>query len=164
MSTPTTPRKNPWPIFIVVWLALFFLFSIGLVVFASRQKMDLVRGDYYDEEIRYQEQLDRMNRTLPFAGDVSVSCPTNSPVISVALPAIHARQGVTGRINLYRPDNDLLDKEIKLAPDATGHQEIDAKTLQAGLWRVRVYWTSLGQGYYYGKDILVANPPKLAGL
>lgn len=164
MSNPVKSGKNPWPIVIVGWLALFFFFSIGLVVFASRQKMDLVRADYYNEEIRYQDQLDRMNRTLPFAAEVSVTCPSNSNIMTVKLPESHSRQGITGRVRLYRPDNDKLDQEIKLAPDTGGRQEIEVKTLQPGLWQVRVYWSAAGQTYYFGKDIVVGQQPKLASL
>ncbi len=54
------------------WPGGFFIlfggYIAGFIVFASRQKMDLVRNDYYDQEIRYQQQIDRVQRTAAGAG------------------------------------------------------------------------------------------------
>src|ERR1700759_3878517 len=98
MNSNLKPRRNPWPIAIVVFFIGFFLFTAGLVVFASRQKMDLVRGDYYDEEIRYQEQLNRMNSTLPIANQVAIRYGPQTRRITVSLPASQAQHKATGRI------------------------------------------------------------------
>ena len=35
-----------------------------------------------------------------------------------------------------------LDKNIKLSLNSNGAQQIDARTFQIGLWKVRVHWTA----------------------
>lgn len=151
------PRYNPWPIGIVVFFIGFSLFTAGLVVFASRQKMDLVRGDYYDEEIRYQEQLNRMNSTLPIANQVAIRYEPRTHRITVALPSSQAGHKMTGRIRLYRPSDESLDKEITLAVNPDGVQQVDATKLPGGLWQVRLYWSVDGKDYYFGQSLVLGT-------
>ena len=154
---------NPWPVAIIAWFVLFTTFTIGIVAYISHQKMDLVRGDYYDDEIRYQEQLDRMNRTQGIKDQVVVAYSQTSNSITVTLPATSAQASthapawgsVSGRIRLYRPSNETLDQNIPLALDNTGSQKVDTGNLEAGLWKVRVYWTVAGQDYYFNQSIVV---------
>ena len=155
MNHNTKPRRNPWPIAIVAWFILFISFTVILVAYISHQKMDLVRGDYYDDEIRYQEQLDRLNRTQPFNGQVTVAYDSAQQAITIALPSAHAQSMASGRIRLYRPSDESLDQDIKLAVGADGIQRVDAKKLPAGLWKVRVYWTVAGRDYFFVETVVV---------
>jgi len=154
MSTNKTPR-NPWPIAIIAYFILFISFTVVLVVYISHQKMDLVRGDYYDDEIRYQEQLDRMNRTQPFNAQVAIAYDSTLQSIRIALPSAHAQSQASGRIRLYRPSDEGLDQDLKLALGADGVQQVDAKKLKTGLWKVRVYWTVDGRDYFFGKTVVI---------
>ena len=73
-STPPAPAgRNPWPIAIVSYFIIFIAFIAWFITFAMRQKMDLVRDDYYDQEIRFQQQIDRVQRTQ------SISTPRGVP-------------------------------------------------------------------------------------
>lgn len=146
---------NPWPIVIIAYFILFISGTVAGVIYLSRQKMDLVRGDYYDEEIRYQEQLDRMNRTQPFHAQVAIGYDSARQAITISLPAGQAQAPASGRIRLYRPSDETLDQDIQLAPDADGVQRVDAKKLRSGLWKVRVYWTVKGQDYFFGDTVVV---------
>jgi hypothetical protein len=153
---PKSPR-NPWPLAIIAWLAAFLVFTAVLVVYISHQKVDLVRGDYYDEEIRYQEQLDRMNRTVPITNQVAVAFDQARDAITINLPPAQAQQHLEGRIRLYRPSDETLDQDIELAISPAGRQELDAKKLRAGLWKVRVYWTVAGRDYYFVQSVVVGS-------
>lgn len=164
MKTPSSFRFNPWPVAIIAWFILFITFTVVIISYLSRQKGDLVRTDYYDDEIHYQEQLDRLNRTLGLNGRISVAYDAVRNTIAVTLPVpqcsankANARSKViSGHIRLYRPANQSLDREIQLSLDPAGSQFIDAKSLATGLWKVRVYWTMDGQDYYYNQAIRVA--------
>src|SRR5689334_23052461 len=56
-------RINFWPFAIIGWFIIFATFIAIFGVFAARQKVDLVRTDYYDAEIRFQKQIERQERT-----------------------------------------------------------------------------------------------------
>ncbi len=159
MNQKIKPRRNPWPIVIIAYFIVFISFTAVIVVYLSRQKMDLVRGDYYDDEIRYQEQLDRMNRTQPFSSQVSVAYSSAQQLITIALPQAQAQSKPSGRIRLYRPSDESLDQEIKLAVSPDGVQKVNAKSLRSGLWKVRVYWTVNGQDYFFGETVIIGSAP-----
>lgn len=157
MNATTKPSFNPWPLAIIAFFIGFFLFTVGLVVFASRQKIDLVRGDYYAEEIKFQEQIDRMNRAQAVQEQVAIQYEPSADSITITLPPDHAKHLSSGRIRLYRPSDENLDQELTLAPGAGGLQKLDAKKLRAGLWQVRVYWTVEGKEYFFGQSVVISG-------
>lgn len=155
MKPPWNSKTNPWPVAIVVYFIGFMTFTVVIVACLSRQKMDLVRGDYYDDEIRYQEQLDRLNRTEGIKDQVSVGYDSSRESITVKLPPAEAQTKIEGRIRLYRPSDESLDQEIALAVNPAGSQTVDARHLRAGLWKVRVYWSVNGQDYYFSDSVII---------
>ena len=61
----TKPSRNPWPIAITGFFVIAILFIVTFIAFAMRQREDLVSADYYEREVRFQGQLDSMNRSQP---------------------------------------------------------------------------------------------------
>jgi hypothetical protein len=49
-----------------------------------------------------------------------------------------------------------LDRQFKLEPNGEGIQMIDASTLEAGLWKVRISWTLNHQDYFVDQKIVIA--------
>ena len=124
------------------------------VVFCSRHPADLVASDYYEQEVRFQGQIDRIQRTQKQAALTSVSYEAARRRIIIALAPAPAEK-VTGQVQLYRPSAASLDKALKLEPDASGVQTIEADSLSAGLWKVRVSWRSGGQDYYVEQSVVI---------
>jgi nitrogen fixation protein FixH len=147
--------RNLWPIGIITTFALFISGTITLVVVASSQKVDLVSSDYYEQEIKYQQQLDRADRARALDTSVAITYDRAAQSIRVALPANPAPGPVSGRICLYRPSDETLDREVALALDPAGIQQVDASKLPAGLWKVRVFWTADGKDYFAARPIVV---------
>lgn len=154
----TSPEFNPWPYGITAFLVLFFGCVVSFGIFAVRQQVDLVRVDYYEEELRYGKQYDRLSRTKALEHPMSVAHLPQAHQIAVQLPAEHALAGAQGTIQLYRPSDARLDREIPLAAAASGMQLLDASTLQAGLWRVRVTWQSGGKEYFHASKVVIPAP------
>ena len=159
MNIATEPapksKRNPWPVAIVAYFVVFIAFTVGIVGYVSHQKMDLVRGDYYDDEIRYQEQLDRMNRTADMQGKVAIGYDKATEAITISLQPSEGQTQIAGRIRLYRPSDETMDQDIQLALDSAGRQSLDARNLKTGLWKVRVYWTVAGRDYYFNQSVVV---------
>ncbi len=145
---------NPWPVAIIVLFVVFFSGLVSFIVFASRQRVDLVRPDYYEQEIRYQQQLDRVERTQAIKGTTGIDYNRQQQLIAVRLPVKHAGLS-SGGIHLYRPSDERLDQRLPLLLDAEGGQKIDAKNLLPGLWKVRVQWSCAGEEYYIDKAIVI---------
>jgi len=151
MSTSTSSR-NLWPASIIGFFISAFIFMATFVVWAMHQREDLVSADYYEREVRYQQQLDSMNRSQALATQVVVTFDPAQQAIIITLPAA---QGATGQVHLYRPSDARLDREIPLALNGDGVQRLDAKALSGGLWKIRVKWNAQGKEYFLDQSVIV---------
>ena len=151
--------RNLWPLGIVLTLVVFVLGTVSLIVMACSQGTDLVSPDYYEKELRFQGQIDRVERTRNAASQASVAYDAAGKCITVSLPTDQLRRGVTGHIELYRPSTAGMDRAIDLQPDPNGVQRLDAADLAPGLWKVRVSWTTGGQEYFLDQKVVVSSKP-----
>lgn len=155
MTTTASPRQfSPWPYAIIGYFVVFVSGVAVFITWAVRQDMDLVRKDYYDHEILFQEQIERQKRTVELGTLAGVQFDSAKNAISVNIPGTQAG-AAKGIIHFYRPSDAKLDHQVRLAPDASGSQRIDAKPLRAGLWKVAVQWTADGKEYYLDRTIVI---------
>jgi hypothetical protein len=150
----TTKGPNPWPLAITGFFIAAILFIGTFIAFALRQREDLVSADYYEREVRYQSQLDSMNRSQALAAQVVVTYEPIPRRIVITLPIAY-RRGAAGSVHLYRPSDARLDREVPLRLDPEGIQRLDATQLPEGLWKVRVKWSVNGQDYFLDQPVIV---------
>jgi nitrogen fixation protein FixH len=132
---------------IAAFLFVFVSCIAAFITFAVRQQMDLVRPDYYEEEIRYQVQYDRLERTRALGPAARMAADAVRGTLEVGIPATHAAALTAGTIQFYRPSDAGQDRVIPLKPSAEGVQTAALGELGPGLWRVRVRWTTGGKEY-----------------
>lgn len=154
MNTPAPkPPRSFWPYAIMIWMALFATGIFSFFVVAQRNHVDLVGADYYDQEMKFQQQIDRVAHTRSVKREISVRYAAGE--IDIALPAGHARQSPTGSIQLYRPSDASLDQQVALAVGKDGDQKIDATKLRPGLWKVRITWKVGAEEFFFDQSIVV---------
>lgn len=158
MATSAPKTSSLWPLAIVGAFALFILGIITLIVAASTQPADLVSADYYEQEVRYQDQIERLRRTEPFNHEIRAEMDAAADSLAISLPAAHAARNPTGWIRFYRPDAARLDQEFVLDPDTHGRQQLSIKGLAAGLWKVRLEWTVDREEFYADRQIVIPRP------
>jgi nitrogen fixation protein FixH len=152
-----TPKKSrsPWPYAIAGYFVVFISFLVVFISWAVKQDMDLVRPDYYAEEILHQRRIDTVNRTRAFAKEIAVAYDANTKAIQLRVPAQHARSEFTGKVHLYRPSDAQLDRNLTLQPNQDGAQAIDGRTLRPGLWKVRLEWKADGEDFCFDQSVLI---------
>lgn len=154
---PSNPNRSFWPYGIVCFFALALTFIISFIVWCCHQREDLVANNYYDDEIRYQQEIDRFKRTEPIASQIEVAYDAREHNIVIKVPSLSSQPPV-GQIHLYRPADERLDQQLSLTPDDKGIQHLNAKTLAPGLWKVRLEWSVNGQDYLFDRSVVIANP------
>jgi|ERR1041385_3740200 hypothetical protein len=154
MNNPLASTRNPWPYAILAWFVIFTSAMAAWVTVAVRQKMDLVRSDYYEEEVHFQSQLDRLNRTAAIRGTVAIRYDATRSGVTIDLPGAHLEPRPTGRIQFYRPSDASLDVEVPLALEVTGEQHIDVGMLRGGQWKIRVQWNVAAQEYFFEQTMV----------
>ena len=147
------PTRNPWPVGIGVAFALFIPATAGLILLALANRHELTRPDYYEQELRHQRQMDRAARARELGPAASIAFDAAQQRITVTLPAEHARRLATGHLQLYRPSEAGLDRQVPLALDPDGVQILDVPELRPGLWKVQVAWTVEGRDYLLEQSV-----------
>jgi nitrogen fixation protein FixH len=146
--------KNPWPAGLVIFFIVFGGYIIGFVIFASAQKMDLVRDDYYDQEIRFQKQIDSVKRSTPVLANARIDYNRAGDLVTLSLPSLK-NTAIDGTVTFYRPSDASLDTTVNLGLNAQGAQNVSVHSLHNGLWRVRIQWKADGQDFYFEKPIII---------
>ncbi len=149
------PSFNPWPYALIAFFITLVSIIGGFVTWSLRQNLELVGPDYYEQEMRFQQRINSVNRTRPLGDQVTIAYEANA--IRITLPKEHAAQHVTGTIQLYRPSNSKLDRQLNLLPDPSGQQTLAAKDLEPGLWKVRVAWKFQGEEFFRDTTVIVPS-------
>jgi len=146
-------NRNPWPLGIVVTFGLFFIGMAGVVVIAATHREHLVNGNYYEQELKFQGQIDAAARAQKSGATIGSA----NDVVTVILPPALLVPNFSGMVELYRPSAPELDRQFPLAPTADGRQTLDVSRFAPGLWRVRVKWNAGGQDYFLDQKIIVTG-------
>jgi hypothetical protein len=153
-SNPPTRHRSLWPAGIVAAFVVFIAATLGLIMLSASQRTELVAKDYYEQELRYQEQMDRQARARSLASPARVTYDAARHTIQVALPQTAAQRPV-GQIHFYRPASARLDRRLPLNLNEAGKQTVDTRPFAAGLWRVRIRWSVDGQEYAHDQDVVI---------
>ncbi|RIV17720.1 nitrogen fixation protein FixH [Fibrisoma montanum] len=138
-----------WGKSIVLTFILFAGFIGSLVFLMSRQRVDLVRDDYYQDELNFQRQINRISNTARLSGAASMTYQRALQQVVFTLPA-SVRQG---NVTFYRPADRRLDFTVPIAANAMSRQTVSTAPLAKGYWRVQLTWSDGEQEYYAEKEL-----------
>jgi hypothetical protein len=143
-----------WGLRIILLYTAFVGGMLFLVYKCTQQNIDLVSTDYYAQEIKYQEKIDRLNNSQDQDVRLDVVYAAEKELIQITFPASSTTNNTTGEIVLFRPDNSKLDFKIPI--DITdGIQNISTEKLSKGLWRVKSSWSTDDTPYYQEEKIFI---------
>ena len=139
-----------WGQGIALFFGVFVAFMISLVVVCMRQDdLHLVTQDYYGEEIKYQQQIDKMANARDLDYNIFIY-DSEVKTLGLNLP-----QGAVGILHLFRPSDARLDQKIpvKLGPEDKFF--LDLKGLKPGYWKMLLTWEEGGKSYYKEQKITI---------
>jgi len=110
------------------------------------QDVDLVTHKYYDEEIKYQEQIDKIRRTNELTEKPTFEIENQS--LKLVFPKNLLDKPIEGTLNFYRPADQSKDFSLEIDLENDGVQRITSGKLNAGLWKIKINWSSNGLEYY----------------
>ncbi|MDR3456689.1 MAG: FixH family protein [Verrucomicrobiae bacterium] len=143
--------RNLWPLGII---GAFICLIVGLttvVAIAVTHRETLVNNNYYEQELKFQDQIDSIARTQK--SGAAIHFDAASARLTITLPAAHLAQKFSGTIELYRPSESKLDREFPLEPKADGTQTLNLSQLTTGLWVARARWEAGGEKYFLEEKI-----------
>lgn len=136
----------------IIAVCAIFVIGIGVMVYTSMTKnIDLVTKNYYEEEIKYQQQIDKINNTNSLKEKLSVETTENALLIS--FPKQNGE--LKGEISLYRPSDAKKDFKIPVQLNENSKQFIATDNMQKGLWKVQINWNMNGKDYYSEEKVMI---------
>lgn len=134
-----------WGKSIVLAFILFAAFIATLVTVCVRQDISLVTKNYYQEELGYQRQIDRMAHTAMLEHKPAIQVGRGD-VLTISyrdLPRVQQ-----GTLQLFRPSNPEQDKAFALRKSSEVTQYFSTEGMQSGMYRARLKWTMDGKEFF----------------
>lgn len=148
-------KKSRWGIGIAVVYGMFMLAVIAVVIATRFQQTDLVSHDYYDKEIKYQDQIDKVKRTQAGGYQLEIEMANGSDLLQLKFPAGMPGGKISGNLKLFRPSNASLDRNFELKSEDASAQLINCGKLARGLWKIKVDWQLDTLKFYHEQELFV---------
>lgn len=137
-------------------ITLVFIAFVGLMAYMVYQSfqvnIDLVAEDYYQQELEYQQTIDKMKNTQQLGQPISFK-QENQQLI-VQFPDLFEQQ-LDGEINLFRPSDARFDVNTKITLDQNHRQSISTAELAKGYYKVKLDWKDGKKAYYHEESIYI---------
>jgi nitrogen fixation protein FixH len=145
---PAPPRREIWPLAIIGTIAIFIAFIVTCVVIMTRSKTELVSANYYEQELNYQEQINKSSRAEKMNKKAILSLTTDAQMLTVDFPQ-SANEKISGTARFTRPSDSHLDFEVAIekAPGAS-YISIPVNKREPGLWLIKMEWKEGANDFY----------------
>ncbi len=137
--------KFSWGKAIFLVMTAFVLLMASFMYRAAFNQEELVADNYYEQEIKYQQQIDKLNRTGELAETVRMEVVGNELVIS--FPAEVHGKSVSGELYLQRPSDSRADARIAVAIDSLGRMHVPIEDRMKGAYNTVLEWRADSVNY-----------------
>lgn len=140
-----------WGHKIAVFYLLFVTGMIFMVLSATREKVDLVTEDYYEQELVYQKRILATENASTLSSPVRIEKILGT--LKIQLPEEMKGKRVDAEILLYCPADKKKDI-FRKSGTQNGMLEIQTPEKISGSYIVKLKWTSSGKEYFIEQNIL----------
>jgi hypothetical protein len=138
-----------WGKGITISFVTFAVFIGSLVAVCVRQDINLVSKDYYNEELKYQDQIDQLNNAAAL---------TAKPSVLVHAGLLELRMGVIsnfedGVLVLTRPSDVQYDAKFSFNAAGDSVRMFDLSGLPAGRYNTTLRWKMNGREFLIRESI-----------
>ena len=137
-----------WGHGIAIFFTCFVAFMIFMVVKSFQQNIDLVTENYYEQELKFQQQIDKIHNTKKLDEQVTVRLEDEGLLIT--FPDL---ESIKGHIQVFRPSDAQFDLERTIDLDGHNRQSISTASLPAGFYRIKIDWNAEGKEFYTEETI-----------
>jgi hypothetical protein len=145
--------KFNWGTGILIICISFVLLCVVTTLIFMNQDVELVSNNYYDKELKYQNNIDILKHTRDLNAEVKIACTED--IITLQFPEFLNSKYKSGDILFFRPSGKNHDFKVAISPDSTGCQKINSERLTRGLWKICIDWDTDGEKFYSEKSILI---------
>lgn len=137
----------------IVWVFIGFATFIGYLAVRSFQtNVDLVAEDYYQQELEYQQQIEKTANAAQLEESLKITQKDEHIIVHFPEAAI---EQISGTISLFRPSDARFDHSNSISLNEQGQQRISTEKLLRGYYKVKVDWATATKDYYWEKPIFL---------
>jgi hypothetical protein len=149
--------KMNWGAGIAATYAGFVLMILVLVAMSAGQKIDLVTDHYYEDELKFQDKINKTERSNALQKSLVWQLTENGLIIQY--PEDFNDQTLGGKINLYCPSNDKNDRSFAVKSHEN-RQFIPLSKVPEGRYKLQIDWKSGEVTYWNEAVIVIGNTDK----
>lgn len=141
-----------WGKGITIFMIAFMTFIGSMVYMAFSRNADLVRDDYYENELVFDQT--KQEKANYEALNAPIHIEKNEEGITFLFPQA-MENAADGKIQFYRPDQKKYDREFDLAFNEERMQKLAYDNFKEGYYSISVTWKDRGEkGYIFESSIL----------
>jgi hypothetical protein len=144
--------KLNWGSGIAIGFSCFVIFMSALVIESFRQNFDLVHEDYYGEELKYQDRINRGMQSSGLTGKVTYELSATEIVIN--FPEEIKKENISGEVLFFRPSDKKMDVKSYIHLN-DGRQHFQLNQFSKGLYKMQINWEAAGTKYYNEETIIL---------
>jgi hypothetical protein len=128
----------------------FIMYFIITMNVDNKYDHDLVSEDYYADELKYQNDINKLKNAK--ALDTNLSYEKTTEGLLIKFPENIDYKEITGKLFLYRPSNKQLDFDTAISLSKP-YLLIPDKRLVDGRWNINIDWQYKGKSYLFKESI-----------
>jgi hypothetical protein len=141
-----------WGYKIILVFAVFVSGILFMVYSSFNHNIDLVSTNYYEEELKYQNVIDAMERANGLSA--KVVCTVVNDSLQVKFPAEMKERKVKADVWLYFMADQKKDIKASLVT-STGQLAMPLTSLSKGMHDVKINWEVEGAEYYSEQKLFI---------
>jgi nitrogen fixation protein FixH len=145
--------KINWKIGIIVLYTGFVAMILLLVGMSLTQKTDLVTENYYEEELQFQDKINKIRRTAALTSPLTWE--VNERGVMISYPKNLDEKSISGTVKLYCPSNIKNDRSFAVSPSKY-QQFIPTATIPKGNYHLQIDWKN-GDQSHWNEDVILIN-------
>ena len=140
-----------WGYKIAILYTGFVALIVTMVVLSSREKVDLVAADYYEQELHFQEKINNSGRSNSLQQPLSWSVETGALVLS--FPEEFNSSAISGSVYFQRPSDAAMDRTVSIPAGSERIKTIPTAAFPKGIYKMEISW-EVNKEKYYNEGII----------
>jgi hypothetical protein len=133
-----------WGKSIILAFVLFTIFIGTLVVICMKQEISLVSKNYYQEELRFQQHINKLNNTEQLKDKPSIQLIPHA--LKIAYTNFQNVNDAT--LTIFCPANAANDKLFNIDNSDENTVLIPTSTIAPGMYKARFNWMEDGKEFF----------------
>ncbi|MBK6627496.1 MAG: FixH family protein [Flavobacteriales bacterium] len=126
--------KFSWGTGVTLTMMAFIALMAGFMIKAIQEQEELVAEDYYAQELRYQDRMDKIHR----AGVDRVTFQVEGDSLLIAFQGDPPARAT---LRLQRPSDERADRAFEVLCRADGRCAVPVTDLLRGMYKAELEWT-----------------------